>query len=220
MCVLDKTPAKDCKVPKCPVVNAPTMTAAAQNEQCNACSLDDTTTKYSPCGETVGMKMEYLDRLPVKCDADQALLSFRLGKYNCGKDRQQYKFTCGAAKFDKVNTRSTACAVLREKDAQYLDRQNVKCASDEVLTGFKVVRGGCDGKDMRYSYTCGKLPKGDTSKVDTQTKCTLIKDKGLHFLDRQNVKCPAGKALSAFRLLNKRGCKGGDFSYHIACKGC
>lgn len=107
-----------------------------------------------------GGKVAYLDRHNVDCGPDAVLSSI---KVNTAGNLWNYEYGC---------LRSTVPMQCRdvttawndigsgEGEAIYLDRHDLKCASDEALARFKFERSD-DKRNMRYSYRCCK---SDTSQ--------------------------------------------------------
>jgi hypothetical protein len=71
----------------------------------------------------------------------------------------RFAYYCGkASKVGKVTTKYTHCNAANDQKIQFLDRQNVQCGSDGALVSWYFARHGCGGGNMRYKYTCAKVP--------------------------------------------------------------
>jgi len=225
-CVLDGTPVSKCKVPAEPKVKAPKLNADAakmDSTKCDDGAMGTTTTLYSKCSPIDGKQLQYLDRTAVQCGANQALTSFTLNKGSCTvKNDMQYIFGCGNLKLGAATAKYTGCTPMSEKDDQYLDQQNLKCGSGEVMTGFALGRWNCNdnnGKLMRYRYYCAKPHYKTLGKETTNlSKCTVLQGKQDQYLDRQKPKCPTGSAITGFALTRK-GCADttNDLRYETKC---
>ena len=98
-------------------------------------------------------------------------------------------------------------------NALYLDRHDVRCASNEIMKSFRLARGG-GNKKYQYIFTCCK-------KTVTCTKQFMnngYSDDGsgsLVYLDRQNIGCPNNGFLGQFKMNRKSG--GGKYRYSYEC---
>ena len=94
----------------------------------------------------------FLDRHNVNC-GENPISKFRLVRPRPNQIR--YDYTCNSAKI-KGQCRDSNTGWNQESNMHiYLDRHNVKCEDDEVITQFKLNRDG-KGK-FRYDYKCCQL---------------------------------------------------------------
>jgi len=96
----------------------------------------------------------FLDRHDVRCDPGYMLNGFGL-KQNDNKDIN-YNYGCV-----KMNTNSSVCVNKETKSNDdgsgnviYLDRHQIACDKDEVLSNFHLIRDGSD--KYKYQYQCCK----------------------------------------------------------------
>lgn len=95
-----------------------------------------------------------LEEHPIDCK-DSAIQQFQL--YTPENDKLQYKYRCSSAKHsDDCTNKETNWNESQKNNwnVRYLDRHNVKCTEDRVLT--KVQLETNDNNQVRYKYTCCK----------------------------------------------------------------
>lgn len=156
----------------------------------------------------------YLDRHGVSCNANalNQLNLKRKGDAQGNPDGNfRYDFTCtsGGALGPSQN-KTTPLNDLGNGSAVYLDRHDVKCGDNEVLTGLKLVTNG--GK-IQYQYKCAPSSAKLTCRQDN-TQFDAEGDGRSVFLDRHNVKCKPNEALSRLHLARKGD---GNFRYEYTC---
>ena len=88
----------------------------------------------------------------------------------------RYEFQCADVYVGRTMTRRSACSEMDGKDLDFLARQHVDCGTNQALLSFKLVRDGCNGKDLRYEFTCGELRP---DKIVAKTPPCLI-DQAYH----------------------------------------
>ena len=112
-------------------------------------------------------------------------------------------------------------------DLRRLGAQVVQCGQGHVLQAFGLSTG-CSTPDlangMRYTYQCVALPAymhGRTPTVRHSGCTNMAGTSGLHWLERQHVKCDRDESMASFRL-TENGC--GEFEngekgmqYEISC---
>ena len=109
--------------------------------------------KYTGSNDWGGGNMIYLDRHKVDC-GKKPISRFRLTRPAGNKLRYQFRCSNRNAAGDCRNT-ATGWNTPSSSTI-YLDRHNVKCKANEVLTKFKLRHNGKSGgaKKIRYDYTC------------------------------------------------------------------
>merc|ERR1719181_1745338 len=132
---------------------------------------------YTSCNAMDGKKLQYLDRQHVKCENGDAIATFKVTRHGCSGNDMRYKYTCAKAQLGDLSTEQTFCNKMDSKKLQYLDRQDVKCGDGKLLAGFKVVRSGCSGKDMRYEFQCGTPARLLEPQPPRQTSCNSMDHK-------------------------------------------
>jgi hypothetical protein len=113
-----------------------------------------------------------------------------------------------------VRETETSCTDMVGKELEFLDRQDVACGGDEALASFTVVGAGCTGNQKRYKMTCAEVPLQPSR--EEMSGCTDMEGKNLEYLDRQNVMCPPGEAMTSFTV-TREGCGEGDMRYKLEC---
>ena len=91
-----------------------------------------------------------LDRHTIDCGKDGVIKQMRLN--NLGDNTIQYEYNC--LKSDKPLTctdHNTNYDLDGNGRSEYLDRHDIKCPSDKVLSKLKLTR---NGDKYRYDYTC------------------------------------------------------------------
>ena len=155
-------------------------------------------------------KVIYLDRHNIDCNSSGGINRFL---YQDDKGKLYYKYNCASGgSLDAASTTSTT-SNAGNKDASYyyLDRHEVKCPDNSVLSQFKLARP--DGNNIRYDYSCKK------SKVPLNCKpvSTIGNDDGggkMWHLDRHDVKCADNEVLSGFKMTRLPGSK---IQYNYNC---
>jgi len=115
-------------------------------EELNEMNSDINYTNYA----TSGGNTIYLDKLHVNCD-NNPILNFKLHTedYNI-----RYNYQCGTRSAPQNDCRDIKTRESEESsNSAFLDKQNVICNHDEVLTQFKLNR---DGQKWWYAYRCCK----------------------------------------------------------------
>jgi hypothetical protein len=226
-CVLQGTPPADCQVGEIPVAKKPNMHNGVASCKSAAPTPAPTPYKLTRTGSTgrktgchvaKNKQLQYLDRQKVQCEASEALEQFKFDGTGCrepGKFR--YEFRCGKLKngFSRTFEKMTPCGAARGGDLQYLDRQNVKCDTGSVLTGFTFGQFGCGGGDMRYKYQCATpVAKMADHNSGTSTDCQIAQGEKLQYLDRHSPDCAAYPMVGFY--FARHNC-GTHFKYKVKC---
>jgi len=98
--------------------------------------------------------MLYLDRHNVKCNKDQAMTRWKIGRPSGRTIR--VKFTCqtvrsGLESCERKSTSPSNDGGWNNRNTMYLDRHTLNCGDDKMLTKWKLNRVG--GK-VQFKYTC------------------------------------------------------------------
>jgi hypothetical protein len=96
--------------------------------------------------------------------------------------------------------------------AIYLDRHDVRCDAGEALARFHLQRSG--GGNYRYEYRC--VPAKSTGAVTSNTGWNDDGRGNAVFLDRHDVVCDEGKALTRFKLV-RNPVNPAQYHYDYAC---
>ena len=161
----------------------------------------------------------YLDRHNVQCGSN-AINQFQLQSLD--GNHIQYKYTCasgGSLKAPVSNSTQWSDSFGYGPDARYAivydSKIAVDCGASNVLTQFKASYQGdlnAATEQMKYTYACA--PSNKTLSCRTVTNNDSDIGDGIHYLDRQNVKCNSDEVLSAFNI-SKNGT-----SQHYVYKCC
>ena len=145
--------------------------------------------------EEGGGNAVYLDRHNINC-LGKPLNQMHLSRKGDGKFR--YDFTCSSGGALKApENKTTPWNEEGGGNAIYLDRHDVDCGSNSVITQIQLGRKG-DG-NYRYAYTCA--PSSNTLKCRDAT--TPLNDEGggnSIYLDRHDIKCNSDEVLSRIHL--------------------
>lgn len=138
----------------------------------------------------------YLDRHNVTCD-NEGIQRFRLIRNGQGKYRIDY--TCAAnGQLGASSNKDTGFNDEGNGNVIYLDRHNVDCGKDSVLSQFQLTRNG-QGK-FRYNYTC----KSSKAPINCRDVTTPGNDDGRGnavYLDRHDLTCADDEVMSRFQLV-------------------
>merc|ERR1719336_2628652 len=115
--------------------------------------------RYTGCNDMSGKRLEYLDRHHNQCrdQANSVMTGFRLGGYGCnyerGGNQMQFENRCsGVRGVASATNHATGCNDIRNRQNEYLDRHNVACPGNKVLTYWKL--NFCGGNNWKIDYTC------------------------------------------------------------------
>lgn len=157
----------------------------------------------------------YLDRHDVKCPTGQGLNSFHMIRQPDASNRIAYEYTCSPIKTEKCATGELPWqdgdGSGGERPTYYLDRQVLSLSNLDVLTAFKLVsKYNGDRISYKYQYSFCTLSKdapADKEKTEQKKPQFPLKtqenddgDGSIFYLDRHELKCPAGQALQGFHF--------------------
>jgi hypothetical protein len=159
-------------------------------------------------------KSHYLDGHTVDCE-NKPLNRFQFG--TLPGDNAKYTYTCCD------NTGGSYQQTPIDKETQpnedgggnmdYLDKHNVDCGTDSVISKFALNRPS--GNSIKYKYTCLKSVKPLTCR-DITTPLNLKGDNAtIEYLDRHNLSCNTDEAIGRFQYI--RGDNGTKIAYSYRC---
>uniref|UniRef100_A0A7M5V0H6 Uncharacterized protein n=1 Tax=Clytia hemisphaerica TaxID=252671 RepID=A0A7M5V0H6_9CNID len=166
--------------------------------------------KMTPWNDEGKGKSFYLDRHNVRCDGDQVLKRFKLGRN--GKGKYKYDYKCCDPQMKASVTKETETPLNADGGGNmvYLDRHAIDCGNG-LISQYKLNRNG--GK-IQYKYTC-KMFTGKRSCYDGSTPMNLDGGGNTVYLDRHNVRCKVNYGLSFFKLY--RNDKRNRVAYKYRC---
>jgi hypothetical protein len=135
----------------------------------------------------------FLDRHNVNC-ASNGITQFQLTQDD--KEMYAYNYSCssGGALGEPV-AKDTGFNDQGDGTVDFLDRHNLDCGKDSVLSQFKLARN--DNNQFRFDYTCLPSKKSltcrDVTTPANQGGSTVN-------LDKHNVTCNDDEVLSNFQL--------------------
>jgi len=123
------------------------------------------------------------------------------------------KCTGGADSLFTATTGNTPFQTMGGGHAEFLDRHNIDCGANGAINQFKLNTQEYrrDG-NISYAYTCTTGP-GIKDPVPTSTPRETSGHKGVHYLDRHNVQCDNGSAISRMQLRSEND----TFRYDYSC---
>lgn len=145
----------------------------------------------------------------LKCD-NGGINRFHLKRDEAGGSAQYEVTCCTGGNLDAVTTlQRTDWVDADGKKTLNLDKLNVSCPENNVLSTFKI---GEDGKKYQYVYGC--MPSKIPLKCEERST-DLDADGGgsPYFLDRQDVRCHDNEAIQNFRLVRD----GNKIQYKYTC---
>jgi hypothetical protein len=163
------------------------------------------TTGWNEIGGTI-----YLDRHHVDCKQGAAINNFKLDTLG---NRMQYVYQCSENKnlgpeTGKVNPGSEANQYF------YLDRQNINCGENEVMSHFVLHNVG--NGNWGYGVKCQKASNPLTCR-DVETPPTEI-GKDHTTLKSHPVKCERDEALNSFQLNSWKDGQAKTYYKYKCCK--
>ena len=187
-------------------------------------------TKQTRCDELEGRQVESLERHSLDCGND-FLSAMGVTRSGCSGNLMRYQYECTSSSLsgvpiaDLVKRSEDAkqvgqyyfndCQPARYENAEFLDRQLAQCGgSRRAMRNLLFGQFGCvDSNHMRYRSGC--TTSGVASQVETKyTSCQLLRGGRMQFLDRQQLRCSSGYALTDFVV---QGCSGKDMRYKYHC---
>jgi len=155
----------------------------------------------------------YLDRQQIDCK-DNAIKRFHLSreyKDNIPTGKMKYEITCSSGDLGLSTNKDTGANDWGGGNSIYLDRHNMDCGSDSVLSQFRLVRP--KENEIRYDYTCKKSNKPLTCR-DVTTPANDWGGGNSIYLDRHDVSCNENEVISKVQLTRPTG---GEISYKYKC---
>lgn len=154
----------------------------------------------------------YLDRHSLDCGSN-GISQFKLYRNANNLSQFQYGYTCstGGPKLGPYMAKNTGFNDDGGGNVVYLDRHNVDCGSDGVLSQFNLVRNNTS--QYRYEYKC--LPS--TKPLTCRNASTVGNEDGKGnavYLDRHDVKCNEDEVLNQFKLYRP---KEDQINYEYKC---
>jgi hypothetical protein len=169
--------------------------------------------------EDGGGSVLYLDRQNVDCE-DDALNGFQLERKadeSGNLDRLSYSVSC----LDGVNSGTTdmkdTSTGIADRKTWFLDRHEVDCERAPI-SKFKLNRPS--QSLMNYEYKCSTLEHTGECR-NLQTEFSNDGGGSAHNLDRHDLKCNKGEAMTSFKLirnpLERRHTEGDRIAYKYTC---
>lgn len=153
------------------------------------CQADSTSHEEGP-----GKPIAFLDRQNVQC-GNKALTQFRFSS-SLVENKVWYDYTCQEIGPTSCQSYQTSCndgANLLK--LEFLDRHDVICPVNSALAGFRLLtKCGDQSNNFLYTYNCCTVKRNNC--VSQKTACQELVDKPIGFLDRHDVRCPAGKVMT------------------------
>jgi hypothetical protein len=160
--------------------------------------------------EDGGGNVVYLDRQHVNCGND-AITRFQLTR--AGANTINYRVHCmEGVDSGKSNWKYTTADEDGGGDVRYLDRHKVDCG-DKAISDFWLKNQG-DGT-MKYAFKCSDLVHDNNMCYETITPFDEDGDGNMVYLDRHNVECGEGYALTSFGL--ERNSNDNRIAYRYNC---
>lgn len=173
-------------------------------------------TPYSSATSETDGNFAVFDRTPVTCGAKTAVNQFKYVRTNTpgstGIADQGFKYTAQCIGGGMLGDNVAKSVEWQDNGSDwsktalvFLDRQNIACGTDEVITGFTLQNGWNSGTTpalngkIRYNYTCAKSNKPLTCR-DVTTTASPLATSNAKDLDKQDVKCASDEAMSQFKL--------------------
>lgn len=170
--------------------------------------------KKTPPNDDGGGNLIFLDRHSVDCGDKSIMNQFHLNREkdaNGSYNKIQYNYTCHTGRDGKLTQKNSGDNEDGGGNIIYLDRHSVNC-EDQFINQFRLTRPS--GNTIRYDYKCSDTPIDEgTCRTD---RIAPQEDGGgnLIYLDRQNVSCKDGEALTKFRLTRPSG---NTVAYEYTC---
>ena len=170
--------------------------------------LNETISKETPTVDNCGGNTVCLDRHNLDCGSKGVIR--RLQFKNTVDGKAKYEYTCSNLLEDRTRELAPQNTLYNQQSSNsaYLDRHYVNCQKGSISQ----VNLDRDGKgNFRYNYKCNLAPVADIT-----THSTPLNDDGggnSAFLDRHNIRCPVGKVLTGFKMVDT----GNQIQYNYRC---
>ena len=144
----------------------------------------------------------YLDRQNVECKNNGVLRDFHL-KTNDNSIKYHYECCTGLADSSAKPIAKTTRWNYEGEEYFHLDRHDVQCPSQSVLSRFQLHRNDDQvKKKIRYEYTCTPANRLLSSCSQTTTESSADGGGSYQYLDRQTPTCSnADEVMTGFRLV-------------------
>ena len=163
---------------------------------------------FTPLNDGGGGNTAYLDRHDIDCNG-KPLNELH---YKTGDGKIQYEYTCSSGgDLETAILKNTDWNDEGNGNAVFLDRHNIDCGINSVISQLKLVRDNT-GK-IQYQYKC--LPSKHTLICRQNT--TPFNDEGggnSTYLDRHDIKCNDDEDISQLKLVRNNN---GNYQYQYTC---
>ena len=175
----------------------------------------------TPGNEEGGGNALYLDRHDVSCSSG-ALNQLKLERKGDAQGNPdgnyRYDFTCtSGGSLGPSQDKTTPFNEDGGGNTVFLDRHDIKCDNNEVLTEIRLKRN--EQNQYQYQYKCAP----SSTKLTCRTDSTQWNSEGngnAVYLDRHDIKCNNDEALSQVHLVRKGDAQGnpdGNYRYDYTC---
>ena len=180
-------------------------------EPANKIKLVSDSKKTTPANDGGGGDAIYLDRHDIDCGDNKVLSRIHLARVD--DHNYHYEYTCSdAGKISTPVDKSTPANSGGGGNALYLDRHNIDCGDNSLLTRMHLAK--TDNYNYHYEYKCATPP----ANITCRTASTPSNDDGggdTIYLDRHDIKCNSDEAISQLHLARTD-----DHNYHYDYKCC
>ncbi|MCS6229492.1 hypothetical protein G3488_01140 [Shewanella baltica] len=128
----------------------PSLTEIAYEYQCTEMGNDNSTNVFTTDNDDGGGNVIYLDRHTINCE-NKGLQYLHLERPTASTAR--YNYRCGNQTLSNVTDYFTAADDDGAGNAVFLDRHNVSCPNNKVLSYLRLERP--TSNTIRYHYKCG-----------------------------------------------------------------
>jgi hypothetical protein len=177
-------------------------------------------TPFDADGVGKGGDITFLDRHTVDCNG-KPVNYLKLERNPTVPGQWQYKYKCAAGgDLGAPVGKNTTFNDIGGRDISYLDRHDVKCEDNSVMTKVHFANDK-DYKNIRWDYSCA--PNKQTKKLACRDVKTPVNERdtvnrqNAHYLDRHELKCNDDEALSQFQMINDENYSKIHFNYKC-CK--
>jgi hypothetical protein len=157
----------------------------------------------------------FLDRHDINCDG-QPINQFKLSRNPANWNQLRYDYQCSSGgNLGQDVSKNTDFNNDGAGNTIFLDRHDIKCGSNEVLSQFKLNRNPANGGQYRYDYKC--KTNNDQQPLSCRAVTTSANDFGKGstiFLDRHDIKCNDDEVLNQFKLTRPTD---GTINFNYTC---
>jgi len=111
------------------------------------------------------------------------------------------------------------CRNISGETLDKLDYDYVECPDGKALLSWKMSSNGCDTtSEGRIEYRCKTIPGKLGKQIERPSVCSLLDDKTLEYLDRNEASCADNEVMQGFWLTDGDCMDGENMQFTVWCR--